>query len=577
MKKRFFSALLALLLFSTLIMSSIPALAANTITVSVKPAEHWTDVYLYVWDDSQSALAQWPGLPMTKGTDGWWTLEIPTGYTNVIANNSYATGEQTVDLKMDGNNDCWLVVIEQPDVHDQGIVYTDAACTKPFGGSTPSIPDDTIDLNDLHSLALVGTGIPGIRDWDPADPAGDMTKVSDGVYSKVISLTAGTTITFKIAGNDQWNEFFNYGGAEPMSMYPGDTAELISDINSRDINLTATKTGNLKFTIDLNGELPSLLVEETSEETDIPTPPAQDFETYTIYARVPSDWTDPRVWCWDNATSSPPNQGAWPGNLIMTQNENGWYFVEIPVGYNYLLVNANGGSVQTLDMTIQPCDEVWIDLYYGPYNAFVTYEPPIPANCNHPKHTSDGRCSVCGFKVGHRYNTDYCCTCGSVASDLKAVYFKNTTNYTEVYVYWCNTNANDSTNAPGVKMTAVADNIYSCWVPTNATYLIFNNGSDKVDKTMFASMTSELIVFDPATSNWISYQAALGSGNTELPSLGGSSETVTQPTKQEVEKDNNSTNPSDNNAVLVVIIIGAVVLMAAATVVIILIIKKKKK
>ena len=569
MKKRIFSLLLALIMTVSLLPMVIPAQAANTITVSVKPVDHWTNVYLYVWDNNQSALVQWPGLPMNQGADGWWTLEIPSGYTNVIASNAYDTNEQTVDLKMDGSADCWIVVSEVPDVHDNGTVYTDAACTNPFGSSVPGTPDDTVDLNDLYSLALVGAGIPGIRDWDPADPAGDMTKISDGVYSKVISLTAGTTITFKIAGNDQWNEFFNYGGAEPMIMYPGDTAELISDINSRDINLTATKTGNLKFTIDLNGELPSLLVEETSEETDIPTPPAQDFETYTIYARVPSDWTDPRVWCWDNATSSPPSQGGWPGNLIMTQNENGWYFIEIPVGYNYLLVNANGGSVQTQDMTIQPCDEVWIDLYFDPNMPVITYGPPAPTICLHPNHTSDGRCCACGFMVGHFYDCNYTCSCGVIADNLKPVYFVNRTNYQDVYAYWSYSLEHDDSNAPGIKMTAVAENIYSCWIPTNATYLIFNNGSDKVDKTMFASMTSELIVFDPATSNWISYQAALGSGNTELPSLGETNNTAPQSTVNESEP--------KNNTMLVIIIIGAVVLAAAAVVATILIIKKKKK
>ena len=569
MKKRIFSLLLALIMTVSLLPMVIPAQAANTITVSVKPVDHWTNVYLYVWDNNQSALVQWPGLPMNQGADGWWTLEIPSGYTNVIASNAYDTNEQTVDLKMDGSADCWIVVSEVPDVHDNGTVYTDSACTNPFGGSVPGTPDDTVDLNDLYSLALVGAGIPGIRDWDPADPAGDMTKVSDGVYSKVISLTAGTTITFKIAGNDQWNEFFNYGGAEPMSMYPGDTAELISDINSRDINLTATKTGNLKFTIDLNGELPSLLVEETSEETDIPTPPAQDFETYTIYARVPSDWTDPRVWCWDNATSSPPSQGAWPGNLIMTQNENGWYFIEIPVGYNYLLVNANGGSVQTQDMTIQTSDEVWIDLYYDPNMPVITYESPIPTACKHPKHTSDGRCSGCGFMVGHFYDCNYTCSCGVIADNLKPVYFVNRTNYQDVYAYWSYSLEHDDSNAPGIKMTAVADNIYSCWIPTDVPKVIFHDGNTNSFTAKPLTMTSELIVFDPATSNWISYQAALGSGNTELPSLGETNNTAPQSTVNE--------NEPKNNTMLVIMIIGAVVLAAAAVVATILIIKKKKK
>ena len=574
MKKRFFSMLLAILMAIAFIMSSIPALAADTITVSVKPPAHWTDVYLYVWVDSENSLSQWPGLPMTQGAEGWWSLEIPAGlYSNVIANNSYATGEQTVDLKMDGSADCWIVVTEVPDVHDNGTVYTDAACTKPFGGTTPGVPDDTVDLNDLHSLALVGTGIPGISDWNPGDPAGDMTKVSEGVYTKVITLTAGATITFKIAGNDQWSEYFNYGGADLLNITPGETVELISDIHSRDITLTATKTGNLKFTIDLNGEAPTLLVEETTDENDIPSPPDYEYETYTVYARVPTDWSEPRIWCWDNNAASPPSQGSWPGNLIMTQNNTGWYCAEVPVGYNNLLINANGGGVQTMDLVIQPTEEVWIDAYYGPNDTFVSYQAPDSISCIHPNHNIDGLCSACRVQVNHIYDCNYTCVCGNVASDLKPVYFVNHSNYREVYAYWSYAHQANDQNAPGVKMTAVADNIYSCWIPANAPSVIFNDGSGNSIAAKPLMMTAEQVVFDPLNSTWITYQEALSSNATEIPSLGNPSVDATQPEKDE---SSNAAKASDHNAVWVVIIIGAVVFVAAA-VVTILIIKKKKK
>ena len=86
----------------------VPALAADTITVSVKAPDGWAEVYLYVWEN-ENAYETWPGTAMTKGSDGWWTLEIPAGYTNVIANNGNEM-PQTVDLKMNGTSDASITV-----------------------------------------------------------------------------------------------------------------------------------------------------------------------------------------------------------------------------------------------------------------------------------------------------------------------------------------------------------------------------------------------------------------------------------------------------------------------------------
>ena len=570
MKKRLFSVLMVLLLTTTLILGALPALAAKTITVSVKPADHWDDVYLYVWDDQQNAMTQWPGLPMRKGNNGWWTLQIPAGYTNVIANNAYATGEQTLDLKMDGSADCWLIVTDQvPDTRYQGIVYTDAACTQPFGGSVPSVPSVSLD-----SMALVGSGIPGIEDWNPGDPAGDMTKVSDGVYTKVIHLSAGSTITFKIAGNDQWNEYFNYGGADLITMSPGQSVELISDIHSRDITLTATKTGNLKFTIDINGDVPTLRVEDTTEEAETPPPPAH--ETYTVYAKIPYDWIDPRVWCWNDSAENPASLGPWPGSLAMQKCDNGWYAVEVPVGYNNLLINANGGGNQTPDMVAVGGQDIWINAYTDPTNPVFSYESPHLPGCSHPNHLSDGRCAGCGLYIGHCYDTSYYCSCSYFATDLQVVYFVNHTNYEEVYAYWRYTLQADDSNAPGVKMTAVADNIYSCWIPQNVPSVIFNDGNGNEITAKPLTMTEQQIVFNPLTSSWITYQQALNASNNNTPAPETPDES-TQPATSPSKAENKEDTPSDNNAALPWIIVGAAAVVIVTTIVIILIIKKNRK
>ena len=343
----------------------VPAMAAGTITVSVKSS--WSQVNLYVWE--ADPMASWPGTPMTKNGD-WWTLEIPAGaYTNVIANDGT---NQTADLKMDGSADCWIDAAA-------GVVYTDAACTKPFGGAAPSNPSNPgggVNLGGLNSLALVGTGIPGVGEWNPGDAAGDMVKVSDGVYTKVIAVTAGTAMSFKIAGNDAWDDAYNFGAGEAgTAASVGTKVSLINGGGSQDIAFTATADGNLKFTVDLNAM--TVLIESTNEEagnTPVTPPPAVDGETYTVYAKVPADWKNPSIWCWNESASNPPTQGAWPGSFTMTKGDDGWYAVEIPVGFNNLLINANGGGVQTPDITGAGGQDVWINAYTDPNSPVYSFE-----------------------------------------------------------------------------------------------------------------------------------------------------------------------------------------------------------
>ena len=341
----------------------VPAMAAGNITVSVKAPDDWSQVCLYVWETDP--MESWPGTAMTKNGD-WWTLEIPAGsYTNVIANNG-SDAAKTADLKMDGSADCWIDA-------GAGVVYTDAACTTPFGGGASTTPS-----TGLNSLALVGTGIPGAADWTPGDPNGDMVLESEGVYTKVVGMAAGSTMTFKIAGNDMWDDNYNYGGAEAgLSVTLGTAMDLTNGGGSSDITLNVAEDCNLKFTVNLTGEVPTLLVEVTDEEPTVPSEPVtppETGETYTVYAKVPADWKNPSIWCWNDATQNPPSQGSWPGTFVMTLGEDGWYSVEIPVGYNNVLVNGNGGTAQTNDIVGLSGQDVWINAYTDYENAVYQYE-----------------------------------------------------------------------------------------------------------------------------------------------------------------------------------------------------------
>lgn len=124
-------------------------------------------------------------------------------------------------------------------------------------------------FDNVTSLAIVGEGIPGVASWDPADAAGDMTEVSDGVYEKTLELPAGTTMTFKIAGNDTWDDTCNFGSA---TIVLNEVADLACGGDSGNMTLSASEAMTVKITVNLTGETATILVEGDGETLPPPAP-----------------------------------------------------------------------------------------------------------------------------------------------------------------------------------------------------------------------------------------------------------------------------------------------------------------
>lgn len=127
-------------------------------------------------------------------------------------------------------------------------------------------------FDNVNSLAIVGTGIPGVKDWTPEDPAGDMTEVSEGIYEKTLDLPAGTSMNFKIAGNDAWDDTCNFGSA---NIVLGEVADLECSGGSGDMNFTADSAMTIKITVDLTGDVATILVANV-DGSDPVDPPVDD-------------------------------------------------------------------------------------------------------------------------------------------------------------------------------------------------------------------------------------------------------------------------------------------------------------
>ena len=406
MFKRLLTLTLALLLVVTPLLAAIPVSADSFITVYVLGHDYWSDVSLYAWEYDE--LEAWPGIPMYYYGNNWWYTQIPAGeYTNVvISNNQWGDVSQTSDLKIDGSADCWIVIAEESynSIFD-ATVYVDSDCTvvyNPNGGVAPN--------DGLESLAIVGSGIPGLRQWDPADPAGDMTEIADKVYQKTITAMANTTILFKFAGNDGWDDLYNFGlDSYSPAITPDTEIYLTRGGGSLDMEFTPEKTCDILFTVDLNVEFPTLYFEIINEYDD----DWSALEPNRIYAYVPQDWNDVILWAWNENGESSQGGVSWPGQLYMDYIGDGAYYIELPAGYPNMLI-TDGGTRQSADISTNLYEdgEVYIDIT-DPFNPNVYYSMgELVDNCPHNVHDQHGMCQVCGTIIEHSYDTNGYCSCG---------------------------------------------------------------------------------------------------------------------------------------------------------------------
>ncbi len=203
----------------------------------------------------------------------------------------------------------------------------------------------------LNSLAIVGAGIPGVKDWDPADPAGEMEEVEDGVFVKELSLTAGTTMTFKFAGNDAWDDAFNFGSA---AIEVGKTADLTCGSGSQNMTVTVTKDTTLKFTVNVNpmaeGGAATLLVEGDG----IGEAPVVTYDSYYVAGQAGLVGQE---WIVDGAKMDEVSDGIY--ELTFTDIPAGEYQFKVTVG-NWDVSYGGDGPDGNYLITVEDTSDVTV-------------------------------------------------------------------------------------------------------------------------------------------------------------------------------------------------------------------------
>lgn len=94
-------------------------------------------------------------------------------------------------------------------------------------------------------------------------------------------------------------------------------------------------------------------------------------DLYTVFARVPEDWEDIRIWAWSDTKGDLFE--VWPGER-MNNEGNGWYSYVLPQWVDEVIINGNGGTIQTADLAVEP-QKLWIQVN-ADTSATISYSKP---------------------------------------------------------------------------------------------------------------------------------------------------------------------------------------------------------
>ena len=323
--KKILCALLALMM-----LFAVSALSEDEerIVLYASVPEDWTYPCVWAWNqEGVNAFAAWPGEMMEPDPNnaGWYYIYLPAGMEMAIVNANDGS-VQTDAVAIDKKN-AWITV------------NADKTAVAAFDKLTEGDAPEYTERFTVYAKVDAGWENPGVWAWE--DPSGknafapwpgrQMKANENGWYSCMVPAWCNSVI---INAN---------GGAVQ-------TAD-IKDLDPADLWITVNADATFDVTYD-----------------DPTAPKAADI---TVYATVPADWAEPCLWAW----SHPDGTNAfvsWPGEAF-EKGEDGVYKIVVPGWINSVIVNANGGTVQTADLRVEAGKDLYITVVSAE-EAAVAYE-----------------------------------------------------------------------------------------------------------------------------------------------------------------------------------------------------------
>lgn len=316
------------LLFSVPVMAAENAEGEEMVAVCAKVPDSWQSPCVWAWDDEGvGAFASWPGGEMDAMEDGWYYCYVPVSMTNVIINANDGS-VQTEGIAVEAGRTVWITVAE------------DLSAQLTYEAPTRAQIPEYVETFIVHAYVPLSWKTVNLWVWS----APDGTNAFDAWPGSLLK-----------EGEDGWF-----------------TGKCPTWVNSIIINGNEGTVQTEDVSVE-GKELWITVYEDLTYELTYEDPTVPDVEDITVKAQIPADWQAPCLWAW----SAPDGTNAfssWPGEAL-TESEDGWYTMEVPGWINFVIVNANEGTVQTMDLSVEPGKDIWV-VVNGPEDAAVFYEEP---------------------------------------------------------------------------------------------------------------------------------------------------------------------------------------------------------
>ena len=329
MKKTIAILIALMLMVSCLSLTAFAAEDSEMVPVVVKVPEGWDAPNLWAWaDDGTNAFAAWPGEPLEELAEGWYYIWVPNFVQNVIVNANQGTDAaiQTDGIVVEAGKEVWITVAEDK--------AAEVSYEAQLRGEIPAYVEKFV----VH--AYVPLSWKTVNMWAWSAPDG----------TNAFAAWPGEAL---VEGEDGW-----FTGKAPTW------------INSLIINGNEGTVQTEDITIE-GKELWITVYEDLTYELSYEDP-NKAVPNITVHAQVPADWAAPSCWAW-SAPDGTNAFSAWPGEALTQDGD--WYTIEVPGWINSVIINANEGTVQTADLSVEAGKDVWV-VVTDPENATVSYEKP---------------------------------------------------------------------------------------------------------------------------------------------------------------------------------------------------------